>query len=120
MVRDNILLQKPAVPKKVTLPDGRHFYTKYERVCRKNLPRNVTVRRKRAIGPRRQRRQQGAGMISSLLNTGLKLGSKFLNSAIGQKIAEEGIKQVPNIYSAGVNRISNQRLKKALESDLAN
>ena len=30
------------------------------------------------------------------------------------------MKQVPNIYKAGVSRVSNQKLKRALESDLAN
>ena len=120
MARDNILLRRRAVPKKVTLPNGRTFYAKYERVSCKNLSREITVRKTRAIGPRRQRRQRGAGMISSLFNMGLKFGSKFLNSAIGQKIAEEGIKQVPNIYNAGENRVSNQMLKRALESYLAN
>ena len=59
-------------------------------------------------------------MIGSLLKTGMKYGSQFLNPAIGKKIAEEGIKNVPNIYSAGVNRISNKKIKRALESYLAN
>ena len=120
MTRDNILLHRRAVPKKVTLPNGRTFYARYERISDRQLPLNITVKRKRAIGPRRQRRQKGGEMISSLFNTGLKFGSKFLNSAIGQKIAEEGIKQVPNIYNPGVNRVSKQKLKRALKSDLAN
>ena len=59
-------------------------------------------------------------MIGSLLKTGMKYGLQFLNPAIGKKIAEEGIKNVPNIYSAGVNRISNKKIKRALESYLAN
>ena len=87
MVRDNVLLRRCAIPKKATLPDGRTFYVKYERVSRRNLPTNATVRRKRTIGPRRQRRQTASGTTSSLLNIGLKDSSKFLNSAIGQKIA---------------------------------
>ena len=59
-------------------------------------------------------------MISSLFNTRLKFGSKFLSSAIGQNIAEEEIKQVPNICNAEVSKVSKQKLKRALESGLAN
>ena len=50
----------------------------------------------------------------------MKCGSKFLNSAIEKKIAKERTKNVPNIYNAGVKTISNQKIRKALESDLAN
>ena len=68
----------------------------------------MTLKRNRTIGPRRQRKQRGRRMIGSLLKTGMKYGSQFLNSVFGKKIAEEGIKNVPNIYSAGVNRTSNK------------
>ena len=117
MTRDNILLRRP---KKVTLLNGRTFYAKYEMVSCKNLPRNITFRRTRTIGRQKQRRQREVGMISGLFTTGLKFGSKFLNSAIRQKIAEDGIKQIPHNYNTGVSRVSNQILKRALESDLAN
>ena len=120
MARDNILLCRRAVPKKVTLPNGRTFYAKYYRFSRGNLPRNITVRGNRTIDLQRRRKQRGGGMIRKLLKTGMKYWSKFLNSAIGKKIAEEGIKNVPNIYNAGVKRVSNQKIRRALESDLAN
>ena len=84
MVKDNILLRRRAVPKKVTLPNGRTFYAKYERVSRRNLPRNITVKRNRAIGLQRCRR--GGGMMEDLLKTGMKYVSKFLGSAIGKKL----------------------------------
>ena len=81
MTRDNILLRRPGVPKNVTLPNGRIFYGKYGGVSHKNLPRNITFRRTRTIGPHRQGRQKCAGMISSLFKTGLKLhGEKSTGS----------------------------------------
>ena len=57
-IKNNILLRKRAVPKKFTLPNGRTFSAKYERVKRTNVPRNVRIARThiRKIGPRRQRR----------------------------------------------------------------
>ena len=81
MTRDNILLRRRGVPKKVTLLDGRIFYAKYGRVSHKNLPRNITFRRTRTIGPCRRGRQKCAGMISSLFKNGLKLrGEKSTGS----------------------------------------
>ena len=70
MPRDNILLRRRAAPKKVTLADSKIFYGRYERISRRQLPRNITVKRKRAIGPRRQRQQRGGRMMGSLFNTG--------------------------------------------------
>ena len=43
MVRNKILLRRKMTPKRVTLPDGHSFVARYERVSRKNLPRNVTT-----------------------------------------------------------------------------
>ena len=80
----------------------------------------MTIKRKRAIGPRKRCKQRGKRMIENLFKTGVNLGSRFLNSAIGRKIAEEGIKSVSNIYSAGVDKISNRKIQRALESNLAN
>ena len=59
-------------------------------------------------------------MIGNVFKTGVNVHLWFLNTAIGRKIAEEGIKNVPNIYSAGVDKISNRKIKRALESNLVN
>ena len=55
--RNNIVMIKLAMPKKVTLPNGRTFYAKYKRVKRDSLPDNVTIKYtyKRRTGRRRQR-----------------------------------------------------------------
>ena len=76
MVRDKILLRRKVTPKRITLPDGRSFVARYERVSRKNLPRNVNINKARAIGQRRQRKrktQQGAGILGSVFNLGKNL-----------------------------------------------
>ena len=98
------------------------FFARYERVRRSNLGLglNVRVARTRTIGPGRCRQQRGRGMVGHLLKSGLKIGSKLFKLAVGQKIIEGGIKNAPNIYSTGVKRVSNKRIKRALESDLAN
>ena len=54
VARDKIVLRGQVNPKRVTLLDGRTFYTRYEWVSRRNLPANVTIRRETAIEPRQQ------------------------------------------------------------------
>ena len=41
-MRDKIVLRKRAVPKVVTLPNGTAFSARYERISRKQLPRNIS------------------------------------------------------------------------------
>ena len=51
-MRQNVLLRRCVTPQRVRLPNGILFLARYERVSRKNLPSNVTIRRTRTIGPR--------------------------------------------------------------------
>ena len=68
MFRDEILLRKRVNLKQVTLSVGRTFYARNERVSRRNLPANVTIKRVRTIGPRQlqKRKQGGSGLLSSV------------------------------------------------------
>ena len=76
---------------------------RYERVSRKNLPRNITVKKVWKIGPRQQSRtQKGGSIIGNIVKLGAKLGTsgfakglfrkgvspstKALNSDLGKKI----------------------------------
>ena len=58
-MREKILLRRRVAPKWVTLPNRQSFVARYKRVSRKNLPRNITVKKVRKIGPRQQRTQKG-------------------------------------------------------------
>ena len=53
--RNNIVMVKLAMPRKVTLPNGRVFYAKYIRVKRNALPNNVSIK---STCKRRARRDQ--------------------------------------------------------------
>lgn len=44
--RDNIILRKRQVPKRVELRDGRIFLARYERVTRDHPPANIRMRRR--------------------------------------------------------------------------
>ena len=46
--------------------------------------------------------------------------SKVLNSAVGRKIINKGIDNIPNMFKYGVIKIKNKNVKRALNSDIAN
>ena len=64
MTRNNIIMMKLDVRKKVTLPNGRTCYTKNKRVRINSLPDNIRIRRtcprkRRGEGRKRKRAQIG-------------------------------------------------------------
>ena len=60
--KDNYVMRKLKTPKKVTLPNSRTFYIKYQIVPRSQLPDNVIMKRKYK---RRGKGQRGWGFLSS-------------------------------------------------------
>ena len=109
MVNQTVILRKRAASKIVNLPNGRSFTSKWERISRKNLPINISVKRQRIIGPRKnnrmiylnlaapafrkikvrrkkeQQQQIGKGLASNLIKAGFYLGSKAIGSEFGKK-----------------------------------
>ena len=135
MYRDKVLLRHRIAPKRITLPNEQSFVARYERVSRKNLPSNVTIKRKRTIGPRQQGKHKtetrsgmlgnvfrlGKNLLTSGVTTkGISLDSRTINSELGKKIIDVGIKHAPDLYRYGKERVTNKTLQKALESDVAN
>ena len=55
-MRQKIVLGRRAIPLRVNLPDGTSFVSRYERISRKNLPKNISVSRTRTIGPRNKQK----------------------------------------------------------------
>ena len=135
MRRDKILLRRRVTPQRVTLPNGQSFVAKYEMVSRKNLPRNVIIKRAQEIGPRRQRKRKtlkGSSLLGNIVNLGAKvltstvllkksldIGSKAISSEIGKKIIDDGLKHAPDLYKFGTSKIKNKNLKRAFDSDIA-
>ena len=118
--KGKILLRRKVTPQRITLPDGWSFSARYERVSRKNLLSNVTIRRNQTIGPRWQRKHKKILKSSGALAKGLNIGSSAVNSEIGKKLIDERIKRAPELYKLGTEKIENKSLKKVLESDIAN
>ena len=70
--KNNYVMRKLHVPKRVTLQNGRTFNARYKRVSRSQLPANVVLRktyRQRAAprGRRRRRRRQGRRALFSFI-----------------------------------------------------
>ena len=55
--RDRIIMMKRAITKRVTLPNGRTFVARYERVTRNHLLANICLNRpyKQKAAPRSRR-----------------------------------------------------------------
>ena len=69
--KENYPIGKLDVPKRVTLPNGRAFAARYERIKRRDLPADIQMKRtyKQRAAPRGRRRrrqcgQQGQGIVS--------------------------------------------------------
>ena len=61
----------------IRLPNEQSFLERYERVSRQNLPRNVTIKQTKLIGPRNRhtkRAQRNGIMLRQLANLGVNLG----------------------------------------------
>ena len=123
-MREAKILPRRANSQRVQLPNGTSFLARYERIGRKNLPRNITVKQNRKIGPRRcsnvRRRQIGAGIIGNLAEWGINMVAKAINSGLGKKLFDEGIKHAPETYKYGTSEIKNQNIQRALYSDVLN
>ena len=137
--KKHVILGKRRAPVQISLPNGRSFTSRWERISRKQLPINIKVAKSRTIGPRRKRNvkasgnrklpawmirkhkriQSGSGLGGDLIKTGISLGSKALGSDIGKKIINKGIDNIPNIFRFGRSKVKNKRIKKALESEIA-
>ena len=141
MMKKHIILRKRTAPVQITLPNGRSFTSRWERISRKQLPINIRVARSRTIGPKRKRKNidfkvvgqrklpawmlrkhkkmTGSRLGSDLIKTGINLSLRALGSDIGKKIINKGIDNILNIFRFGRSKVKNKNIKKALESEIA-
>ena len=112
--KENYAMRKLAVPKRVTLPNGRSFVARYEKIKRADLPPNIRMRRtyrQRAAPRNRRRRQRDGGIVS--------VAKKVISNPVFREIAKKGLEYAPGIYRNITQRIKNQKAQKILNSDLA-
>ena len=120
-MREKIVSRRRPTPKIVNLPNGTSFVSRYERISRKELPRNIRVTRARKVGlrkdnrqilvnlaapafkkRRRKRRQAGRAVGENLAKLGVEIGSKALKSSFGKRLINKGTENIPNIFKFGV------------------
>ena len=77
MYREKKFLRQIIAQRQVTLPNRHSFVARYERLSRKSLPANVTIKRNRTIEPR-QKRKRKTEKGRELLGKGLRLGKNLL------------------------------------------
>ena len=116
--KENYPMRKLDVPKRVTLPNGRTFVARYERIKRRDLPADIQMKRtyKQRAAPRsrrrrRQRGQQGQGIVS--------VAKKVIKNPAFRAIAKKGLEYAPGLYQNITKRIKNKKVKRFLNSDLA-
>ena len=116
-------MMKRDTTKIVTLQKGRTFIARYESVTRNHLPANVCLIQpyKQRSTPRGRRRRQiavqrGRGIGSNIL----KFSKKVANTPIVQEFGKMALNELLNLYNKGTSEIKNKKIKKLLQSDLAN
>ena len=113
VIKDNYAMRKLDVPKRVTLPNGRTFVARYERINGRDLPANIRMRRTytQRAAPRNRRCNpqmalRGRGIISTL--------KKAVKHPLVKVLAKRGIEYAPGIYHNITKRVKNKTLSRIL------
>ena len=113
--KKNYGMRKCATPKRVTLPNGRTFVARQERVPRSELPAHIrmnrTYRGRVAPGRQRRRQQRGRDLISAF--------KKIAKHPITKQLIRTGAEHLPDLYVKGTSIIKNPRFKKILKLEVA-
>ena len=127
--RNRIIMIKRQNPKRVTLPNGRTFYTKYKRTTRAQLPANVHLQRpyrQRAAPKGRRRRravvgQRGKGFKSAFKNVFKKdfnIAKKAAKNKSVRNIAKAIISEAPTAFEGLTKKVNNKTLRRILDNDI--
>ena len=101
-------------PKRVTLPNSRIFVAWYKQVSRAQLPANITIRQRCAqrATPKKKRRKRGQQKGHGIYD----FVKKVIKNPIVTALA---VKHLPDLYNSATNRIRNNNIRRALQSDTA-
>ena len=120
--KDNYVMMKRATPKQVTLPDGRTFVARYERVPRSRLPPHIKIRRRYRGAPVRQGGWRMVSFIKRLLPFGKKGDKKVITSSAAKKLAKnfsnKALDKAPDVIDSLSNRTNNKAIKKVLNANI--
>ena len=102
-------------------PRNIQKWKKKVRFALANTPTQDRVRRIKNIYIYRElrRAQTGKGLAGNLPNLGISMRSKWINSALGKKLLEKGIENIPAPAKHGTSKIKNIDVQRPLNSDIA-
>ena len=108
-------MRKLDTPKRVTLPNDRVFYAKYERIKRSEVPQNIVLRRtyRQRAAPRGRRRRVRGQRACGFFDTIKKIAK---NPAV-RNLVKTGIRYAPKLYNYGVYERNDKTTRKILGSD---
>ena len=113
--KDNYVMIKRATPKRVTLPKGRTFVARYERVPRSRLPPHIKIRRRYRGAPVRQRGRRIVSVIKRLLPFEKKAAKKIITSNttknLSKNFANKALDKAPDVNDSLSNRTNNNNKK---------
>ena len=111
--KENYPMRKLDVPKRVTLPNGRTFYARYERIKRQDLPAEIRMKRtyKHRAAPRNRHRRQAAQRGQGIVST----AKKVIRNPTFCAIAKKGLEYAPGLYQNIAKRIKKQKSSKDSE-----
>ena len=106
--KENYQMRKLDVPKRVTLPNGRTFYARYERIKRQDLPAEIRMKRtyKQRAAPRNRRRRQAAQRGQGIVST----AKKVIRNPTFRAITKKGLEYAPGLYQNIAKRIKNKKV----------
>ena len=145
--RNNIVLVRRDVSKRITLPNGRTFMAKYRRVNRHHLPGRITIARTYRGQPARARRppavrapaaagrklpawlqaynrkgrcrgrRQGGKGLGDIVKT---VANNPYAQEIGKRLVTKGINYIPTLFKKGTKKTKqkNKHLRKMAQSDI--
>ena len=121
--QNRIITVKRQTPKRVTLPNGRTFYAKYNRTTRAELPANVHLQRpykQRAAprGRRRRRARQCARGFKSAFKKAFNFAKKAAKNKSVRNIGRALLNEVPTALDGLTKKVKNKKLRSMLENDI--
>ena len=110
---------KRARPIQVRLPNGRTFISRCKRPKHASIPPNRPYKQRQVPKdkcrrrPAVQQQERGLGSI-------LKFAKKIIKNSLVKKLGRVVLNELPKLYRKGTSKIKNKKLKRILQSDVAN
>ena len=110
-------------PIQVRLSNGRTFISRYKRSKHASIPPNIKLNRpykQRQVPKDKFRRPPAVQQQERGLGSILKFAKKMVKNPLVKKLGRSVLNELPKLYSKGTRKIKNKKLKRIVQSDVAN